>query len=96
MDKSTEEKLLDLYKNSADGLSTAYRLYAAARKKKINITLKQVEKAMEKWEVATRFRNKYKKQNRMERAIIPGPFHLFQLDLCIMPKYQNFIGILIW
>lgn len=90
-----ENKLYQLYLESPSGLSTAQRLHSVAKKHNLNVSLKKVAKVMETWDVATRLQKRYKKQSRMEKAIVTGPLHLFQIDLCIMPKYDRYVAILI-
>lgn len=96
MEKSIEQKLLQLYLESPYGLSTAERLHKGSRQINLNVSLRQVKEAMRKWKIASQFQKKYVKQAKSEKGIVPGPFHLFQVDLCIMQKYRGFIGILVW
>ena len=96
MASSVEAELKRLYYDSPHGLSTAKRLHHAAKKNGMKVSLKRVESYLKKWEVYTRFKNKYKEPSLQEKVIVTGPFHLWQIDLCLLPKYRNFIGALIW
>lgn len=91
-----DNKLLQLFLTSPHGLSTPVRLYEAAKKEKFPVTLNYIKNMMKKWELANKFKKKYIIQSKSEKAIIPGPYYLFQLDLCFFSKYKNYIGCLMW
>lgn len=91
-----ENKLLDLYLNSPQGLSTGKRLYRAAIKEGLSVTLHQVENMLTRFKIAVKFKKKYKKRTKIEQAIVLGPYDIFQLDICFFTKYKNYSGVLIW
>ena len=91
-----EGKLRDLYENSPAAFSTPERLRREARKHGILISLPQLTKLMSQWQTFTKFRVKYKKPRLQNKIIVSGPSHLFQIDLAILPKYRNYIGLLVW
>jgi hypothetical protein len=92
-----EERIKHLYFNSpTGGLSTAQRLYEAAKKEYPNISLRQVQQVLSKLEVYTMYTNRYKKRSHEERMVVTGPFELFQMDLAFFPLYRKFLGILLW
>ena len=96
MDKSTEKLIRELYNKSPSGLSTVSRLYKETRRLGIAIKKKRLRDLMRKWETFTKFRIKYKIPRLRDRAVVTGPNHIFQIDLCMMPKYRGYIALLIW
>lgn len=90
------KKLKQLYVDSPAAFSSVSRLRKIAQKEGIRTTEKELLKLMQKWTTFSKFQNKYKKPNKRDRVIVAGPHQLFHIDLCILPKYRNFIGILIW
>ena len=91
-----EQKLRELYEKSPAAFSTPIRLHREARKRRISISLSRLTKLMEHWETYTKFKVKYKKANQRDKIVVTGPNHLFQIDLAMLPKYRNYIGLLIW
>lgn len=95
--KAEEDKLKQLYTGSPAGFSSARRLQKyAARKAGIVVSEAKLTKLMQRWALFSKFQTKYKKAKRRDRAVVAGPHHLFQIDLCILPKYRGFIGLLVW
>ena len=91
-----ELRLRSLYESSPAAFSTPARLQREARKAGIRISLPRLSQLMSSWLTYTKFRVKYKNPRLRDKVIVTAPNHLFQIDLCILPKYRNYIGLLVW
>lgn len=85
-----------IYTNTADSFSTTQRVHQRLRKMRIPVSQSELKDIMSSIPIYTKYRTKYNTKNRNESTFVPGPYHMFQIDLLFMQPYRGFIGALIW
>ena len=97
INRKTRDAILDVYRNNpAAALSTARRAQIELGRGGVDIPLQQIEAVLNTLPSYSRFRQKYRIRQSGDKGVIPGPLHLFQVDLCFMEPSHGFIGMLVW